>query len=171
MPAITVSEKLAANAYLAGPVPGIDEGSVLPDSYGYQRGESRSALVKRMQDAMQKTLAGLWPKRSPDCPVAMPQQALILAAVGAGAMEHVAAQAAGINPRTYRELRQRAEGRHPTRSPLPGLAPFFEEVDEARAQARLKREIVVADSDPRHWLRYLGRSQPGLGLWLRLGRR
>ena len=81
MPAIIVSEKLAANAYLAGPVPSIDEGSVLPDSYGYQRGESRSALVKRMQDAMQKTLAGLWPKRSPDCPVAMPQQALILASI------------------------------------------------------------------------------------------
>ena len=43
MPAIIVSEKLAANPYLAGPVPPIAEGSVLPDSYGYQRGETRAA--------------------------------------------------------------------------------------------------------------------------------
>ena len=81
MPAIIVNEKLAANPYLAGPLPSIPEGSVLPDSYGYQRGETRAALVKRMQDAMQKTIAALWPKRSTDCPIVMPEQAVILASI------------------------------------------------------------------------------------------
>ena len=81
MPAIIVNEKLAANPYLAGPLPSIPEGSVLPDSYGYQRGETRAALVKRMQDAMQKTIAALWPKRSTDCPIIMPEQAVILASI------------------------------------------------------------------------------------------
>ena len=81
MPSIIVSEKLAANRYLAGPVPGIDEGSLLPDSYGYQRGEMRAALVTRMQHAMQKTVAELWPKRSTDCPIALPEQAVILASI------------------------------------------------------------------------------------------
>jgi len=81
MPAIIVSEKLAANRYLAGPTPPIEEGSLLPDSYGYQRGESRAALVKRMQAAMQKVLADLWTKRTTDCPVATPEQALILASI------------------------------------------------------------------------------------------
>ena len=81
MPAIVVSEKLAANPYLAGPTPAIDEGSLLPDSYGYQRGETRAALVDRMQKAMEKTLAGLWPRRSGDCPVATPDQAVILASI------------------------------------------------------------------------------------------
>ena len=81
MPAIIVSEKLAANPYLAGPLPSIPEGSVLPDSYGYQRGETRAALVKRMQDAMQKAIATLWPKRSTDCPIIMPEQAVILASI------------------------------------------------------------------------------------------
>ena len=81
MPAIIVSEKLATNPYLAGPVPSIPEGSVLPDSYGYQRGETRAALVKRMQDGMQKTIAALWPKRSSDCPIVMPEQAVILASI------------------------------------------------------------------------------------------
>ena len=81
MPSIVVSEKLASNPYLAGPTPAIAEGSLLPDSYGYQRGEARSALVARMQGAMTKTLAQLWPKRSTDCPIAMPEQAVILASI------------------------------------------------------------------------------------------
>jgi len=81
MPSIVVSEKLASNPYLAGPTPAIAEGSLLPDSYGYQRGEARSVLVGRMQKAMTKTLAELWPKRSTDCPIAMPQQAVILASI------------------------------------------------------------------------------------------
>ena len=81
MPSIIVSEKLASNRYLEGPVPGIDEGSLLPDSYGYQRGEMRAALVTRMQHAMQRTVAELWPRRSTDCPIALPEQAVILASI------------------------------------------------------------------------------------------
>jgi len=81
MPSITVQEKLASSPYLTGPIPDIPEGSVLPDSYGYQRGEARAALVKRMQAAMTKAIAQLWPKRSLDCPVATPEQAIILASI------------------------------------------------------------------------------------------
>jgi len=81
MPAIIVSERLAANPYLAGPTPEIAEGSLLPDSYGYQRGEIRAALVGRMQKAMQRALAELWARRSTDCPVATPDQAVILASI------------------------------------------------------------------------------------------
>ena len=81
MPSILVQEKLASIPYLTGPVPAIAEGSVLPDSYGYQRGEPRTALVKRMQQAMTKTVARLWPKRSSDCPLATPEQAIILASI------------------------------------------------------------------------------------------
>jgi UPF0755 protein len=81
MPAIIVGEKLAANPYLTGPTPPIVEGSLLPDSYGYQRGETRSALVSRMRKSMDKTIADLWPKRSADCPIAMPEQAVTLASI------------------------------------------------------------------------------------------
>jgi UPF0755 protein len=81
MPAIIVAEKLAANPYLAGPLPPIAEGSLLPDSYGYQRGETRIALVARMQKAMTRTIGELWPKRSGDCPVATPEDAVILASI------------------------------------------------------------------------------------------
>ena len=81
MPSIIVAEKLAANEFLSGPTPTIAEGSLLPDSYGYQRGDSRAVLVARMQKAMNKVIAELWPKRSTDCPIAMPEQAVTLASI------------------------------------------------------------------------------------------
>ena len=81
MPSIIVEEKLAANRYLTGATPQIPEGSVLPDSYSFQRGDARAALVKRMQQAMSKTIAQLWPKRSTECPVQTPEQAIVLASI------------------------------------------------------------------------------------------
>ncbi|MEO6433232.1 MAG: endolytic transglycosylase MltG [Sphingomicrobium sp.] len=81
MPAIIVAEKLAALAYLTGPVPDIREGSVLPDSYGFERGEPRAKVVGRMQAAMTKVLASLWAARKGDCPVSTPQQAITLASI------------------------------------------------------------------------------------------
>ena len=81
MPSILVTEKLAASQYLTGPTPVISEGSVLPDSYGFDRGDARSALVSRMQRAMTKTLVQLWPKRSLDCPLATPAEAVTLASI------------------------------------------------------------------------------------------
>jgi UPF0755 protein len=81
MPSIIVQEKLAASPYLAGSVPPIPEGSVLPDSYSFQRGDTRASLVKRMQSAMSAAISELWPKRSNACPVASPEQAVILASI------------------------------------------------------------------------------------------
>ena len=81
MPAIILGEKLAANRYLAGPLPDIAEGSVLPDSYGFQRDESRAAVIKRMQQAMTHTLRELWAGRSTDCPILTSEQAVILASI------------------------------------------------------------------------------------------
>ena len=81
MPSVIVGEKLAANTYLTGPLPAIAEGSVLPDSYGYKRGETRVAVARRMQSAMTKTLAQLWPKRNYACPIVTVEQAVILASI------------------------------------------------------------------------------------------
>jgi UPF0755 protein len=81
-PSILVAEKLLANRYLTGPLPGdIREGSLLPDSYGYQRGETRAAVVQRMQSAMTRTLDALWAKRKPTCPINSKQEAIILASI------------------------------------------------------------------------------------------
>ena len=63
MPSIMVYERLMAEKLLTGPVPVPAEGSVLPDSYDFERGEARSVVLARMQAAMTRTLGELWPKR------------------------------------------------------------------------------------------------------------
>ncbi len=81
MPSILVAEKLAAIEDLSGEVPPIAEGSVLPDSYDWQRGESRAEVVARMQAAMTRTLDQLWASKKGDCPVESKREALILASI------------------------------------------------------------------------------------------
>lgn len=81
MPSILVAERLAANDYLTGPVPPIGEGTVLPDSYSFERGEDRAAVVGRMQSAMTKTLDQLVPKNSGKCPVSSRQDVVTLASI------------------------------------------------------------------------------------------
>lgn len=81
MPSIMVYERLMANDRLTGDIPIPAEGSILPDSYAFQKGEARAAVVMRMQQAMQKSIDELWPERSPDTVVKTPQQAIVLASI------------------------------------------------------------------------------------------
>lgn len=81
MPSILVHEKLMAEPLLAGDIPVPAEGSVLPDSYSFERGESRAAVLKRMQDAMTRTLDGLWAARKPGTAVTSKADAITLASV------------------------------------------------------------------------------------------
>jgi len=81
MPSILVQEKLAAIAELTGPSPLPAEGSVLPSSYDWQRGETRAAVLKRMTDAMAKDLDALWAKRKWNCPVNSKKEAVTLASI------------------------------------------------------------------------------------------
>ena len=53
---------------------------MLPDSYDWQKGETRAAVLKRMTDAMDKELAALWAKRKGNC-VSSPRDAIILASI------------------------------------------------------------------------------------------
>ena len=80
-PSIIVQEKLDALPFATGSAPLPGEGTVLPDSYTYERGEGRSAILKRMTAAMDKELAALWAMRKTACPVATPSQALTLASI------------------------------------------------------------------------------------------
>ena len=81
MPSIMVYDRLVAQPYLSGSVAVPQEGSILPDSYAVERGETRQGVVNRMQAAMQRTVNELWAKRKGDCPVSTPQQALTLASI------------------------------------------------------------------------------------------
>ncbi|MGN6516345.1 MAG: endolytic transglycosylase MltG [Rhizomicrobium sp.] len=62
-----------------GPVP--PEGSLLPETYLFTRGETRQAMLKKMHDAQEKLLAEQWPARVGNLPIATPEQAIILASI------------------------------------------------------------------------------------------
>ena len=81
LPSIMVWERLMAEPLLTGEVPVPDEGTVLPESYDFERGESRAAVLARMQQAMKRTIAELWPKRASDIAVSTPEEAVILASI------------------------------------------------------------------------------------------
>jgi UPF0755 protein len=81
LPSVMVHDRLMAAPGLTGPVAVPEEGSVLPDSYSYQRNDTRASVVKRMQKAMSDYLAKAWAHRAPGLPVTTPEQALILASI------------------------------------------------------------------------------------------
>ena len=81
MPSIMVYERIMANDRLSGNVSFPAEGSVLPDSYAFDKNEPRDDVLKRMQDAMTETMAELWPERSADTVVKTPLEALTLASI------------------------------------------------------------------------------------------
>lgn len=73
---------LNEDATLTGAIPIMpEEGSLLPETYNFTRGDTREAIIDRMQFAMKETLQSLWDKRDPDLPITSPRQALILASM------------------------------------------------------------------------------------------
>jgi len=80
-PSIIVYEKLMAEELLTGEIPVPAEGSVLPDTYDFERGEDRVKLLARMQVAMRNYLAEAWPKRKPGIAVDNVRDAVILASI------------------------------------------------------------------------------------------
>jgi UPF0755 protein len=57
------------------------EGSMLPDTYNFTRGMSRSQLIQHMQHAQQRLMADIWERRSADLPLKTPEQLVILASL------------------------------------------------------------------------------------------
>ncbi len=81
MPSIMVHERLMAEPLLTGEIPVPEEGSILPDTYDFERGEERTKVLARMQVAMRNFLAEAWPKRQQDIAVSSPEEAVALAAI------------------------------------------------------------------------------------------
>ena len=57
------------------------EGSILPQTYSYERGTSREQLLDRAHGAMERALDKAWEARTPGLGLASPQQALVLASM------------------------------------------------------------------------------------------
>ncbi|HPA38957.1 MAG TPA: endolytic transglycosylase MltG [Phenylobacterium sp.] len=76
-----VVEILAKKSDLTGEAPAPAEGSILPETYQYERGEDRAKVLKRMMDARDELLATLWARRQPGLPFTTPMEAVTLASI------------------------------------------------------------------------------------------
>ena len=78
-----IFERIAKNEILEGPLPETlpPEGSLMPDTYPFQRGTTRAEVVERMKLAQDSFLAQVWAKRIPDLPISTPQELVTLASI------------------------------------------------------------------------------------------
>jgi UPF0755 protein len=74
--------RLLADDVLTGDIKEIPpEGSLLPETYNFTRGVTREQMIAHMQQAEQRAVAEIWEHRSPDLPIATPNQLVILASL------------------------------------------------------------------------------------------
>ncbi len=79
--AAQIAGLLAADDTLAGPDPIPPEGAALPQTYRFERGATRDAVLARARAAMTRALDDAWSSRIPGLPLADPAQALTLASI------------------------------------------------------------------------------------------
>lgn len=73
---------LTAEPVLTGDVPlPLPEGSVLPETYFFLRGETRAQVLARMKEAHVSLLREQWPARAPNLPFSTPLEAITLASI------------------------------------------------------------------------------------------
>jgi UPF0755 protein len=78
-----VLELVSSEPLLDGPLPPERpaEGTLLPETYRFLRGESRASIIARMREDMAKALAEEWEKRDRGILVKSPEEAVTLASV------------------------------------------------------------------------------------------
>jgi UPF0755 protein len=74
--------RLLENEILSGNIKDVPrEGTLLPDSYHFNRGFSREQIIGRMRQAHDRVLREVWERRSPDLPLKTPEQLVVLASI------------------------------------------------------------------------------------------
>ena len=77
-----IIELMLADTNLAGEIKDIPkEGTLLPETYKFDFGMSRSKLLDHMTQEQMKLVREIWAKRDPDLPLASPQDLVILASI------------------------------------------------------------------------------------------
>jgi UPF0755 protein len=75
-------ERLVGEEKLTGQIVELPpEGSLFPDTWSFQRGEDRVAVIARMQEKMRRVLDEAWENRTPDTPLKSKEELLILASI------------------------------------------------------------------------------------------
>ena len=74
--------RLKENDLLSGEIIQVPrEGAILPDTYKFQRGSTRQAMVDRMTRDQRRILNDIWARRPADLPIKTPQELVILASI------------------------------------------------------------------------------------------
>lgn len=77
-----VVQRLEAEDALTGKIAAVPpEGSLMPDTYAFERGDNRNDVLARMQKAQEAALAAIWSDRDPDLPLKTPQELVTLASI------------------------------------------------------------------------------------------
>src|SRR5277367_2147743 len=77
-----IVQRLRDNDVLVGDVKELPrEGSLLPETYKFARGETRQALLTIMAKAQAKAVDEIWKKRAPDLPIKSPGELVTLASI------------------------------------------------------------------------------------------
>ncbi|MEM8650651.1 MAG: endolytic transglycosylase MltG [Pseudomonadota bacterium] len=80
---LQILDRLAKNEILEGELPEVApaEGTLMPDTYPFQRGTTRKEIIERMQLAQKQFLASVWEKRVDNLPISSPEEMVILASI------------------------------------------------------------------------------------------
>jgi UPF0755 protein len=77
-----VVDRLREDAVLTGDVREVPrEGSLMPDTYYFERGDTRQSILSRMAKIQAKTVEDIWKSRSPDLPIRSPWELVTLASI------------------------------------------------------------------------------------------
>ncbi|MEM1146399.1 MAG: endolytic transglycosylase MltG [Pseudomonadota bacterium] len=78
-----ILRRVEAADVLTGDMPdrSFDEGVLLPDTYAFGAGTTRTQFLERMERAQEALLEDLWPNRQAGIPVQTPYEAVILASI------------------------------------------------------------------------------------------
>ena len=112
---------------LPGSAPVPPEGAILPETYEYQRGEDRSAVLARMMAARDKVLGELWAQHADGLPLKSADEAVkmsedlkrereVLEGLAQGYPNKTIAYYLGISPRTVEVHRANIMAKLQTRS-------------------------------------------------------
>ncbi len=80
---LQIFDRLAKNEVLEGDLPSTlpAEGSLMPDTYPFQRGTTRQELVDRMIDMQKVFVQSVWDRRIDGLPISSPEELVTLASI------------------------------------------------------------------------------------------
>ena len=77
-----VVDRLREDTVLAGEIRETPrEGSLMPDTYYFERGDTRLSILSRMEKIQAKTVGEIWKGRAPDLPIKSPGELVTLASI------------------------------------------------------------------------------------------